>query len=585
MAIDPTIVLGLKPPPVLDIQGALTKAAQYRNLISESQYRDQERQTNIEKQKREQQQNAESDRKLAGDQLEGQLIAANTTTGQDGTAQTNHDAVRQGLAAQGQGDRAATYLTRVQIPAETEQIKIRKDKLDTAEKSLSLIGQGLGALQKVPDENLPQAHDEEVAKLVQAGAVKPGEIPSAAQIMGPTGDINLLKQAHQTAQLQTLKGSEQVTASKNDADFAQKLVEFKQKTSTEAPKVAKDWTDTLSQVFGAATTPEQWQGAQKTAIQSGAPLSIVSQFGDFGPDAVARANDLGKTSEQRQTAQAAADTLAQTKLRDQNTAKYQAGELANKQAENTLQAKKFAAEFGGDAVKGWAATIKDNPDAASSIPANLRNAVQQQFSKDTGLPFPKPLSGPTKTQETAARNGLAALQQVSEDIKDPEVQSRLGPIMGRLGEAEQDVGATAGLSPEAAAKAQRLRTNMRMMALQEGKAVFGGRVPQKMMEHFQSASPNDKMEPGTLQGALEGMQDAGMRALDSADQERFGGKMRTREDRGVKAVEFGGGAPSLPVKLSASDVGKTYVNKAGKSIKITAVNPQDSTQFKFEETK
>jgi hypothetical protein len=41
-------------------------------------------------------------------------------------------------------------------------------------------------------------------------------------------------------------------------------------------------------------------------------------------------------------------------------------------------------------------------------------------------------------------------------------------------------------------------------------------------------------------------------------------------------------APVLPLHLSVSDVGKSYVNKAGKTIKITAVNPDDPTQFRFE---
>lgn len=44
-----------------------------------------------------------------------------------------------------------------------------------------------------------------------------------------------------------------------------------------------------------------------------------------------------------------------------------------------------------------------------------------------------------------------------------------------------------------------------------------------------------------------------------------------------------GGAPPLPSRLSAADVGKTYVNKAGKPIRITAVNPADPTQFKSQE--
>lgn len=45
------------------------------------------------------------------------------------------------------------------------------------------------------------------------------------------------------------------------------------------------------------------------------------------------------------------------------------------------------------------------------------------------------------------------------------------------------------------------------------------------------------------------------------------------------------GATNLPGKLSASDVGKTYINKNGKQIRITAVNPNDGTQFQAQEVK
>ncbi len=41
-------------------------------------------------------------------------------------------------------------------------------------------------------------------------------------------------------------------------------------------------------------------------------------------------------------------------------------------------------------------------------------------------------------------------------------------------------------------------------------------------------------------------------------------------------------SPPLPVTLSSSDVGKTYTNRAGQQITITAVDPSNGTQFKFD---
>ncbi len=40
-------------------------------------------------------------------------------------------------------------------------------------------------------------------------------------------------------------------------------------------------------------------------------------------------------------------------------------------------------------------------------------------------------------------------------------------------------------------------------------------------------------------------------------------------------------APPLPARLSKSDIGKSFLNKDGKSITITDVNPSDPTQFRF----
>lgn len=41
-------------------------------------------------------------------------------------------------------------------------------------------------------------------------------------------------------------------------------------------------------------------------------------------------------------------------------------------------------------------------------------------------------------------------------------------------------------------------------------------------------------------------------------------------------------APPLPQTLSASDIGKTYTNSAGKKIKVTDVNPKNNKQFTFD---
>jgi hypothetical protein len=51
--------------------------------------------------------------------------------------------------------------------------------------------------------------------------------------------------------------------------------------------------------------------------------------------------------------------------------------------------------------------------------------------------------------------------------------------------------------------------------------------------------------------------------------------------RGAKSTP-GSNLSALPTLLQQSDIGKVFLNKDGKKLKITAVNPNDGTKFKFE---
>lgn len=91
---------------------------------------------------------------------------------------------------------------------------------------------------------------------------------------------------------------------------------------------------------------------------------------------------------------------------------------------------------------------------------------------------------------------------------------------------------------------------------------------------------------------LRDMEEIGKLNLDSA-KTTWRGKVRTVNALGAKFPTdepisgLPEGAPkavttgALPRTLTASDVGKTYTNKDGKNVTITAVNPDDPTQFKF----
>jgi hypothetical protein len=96
-----------------------------------------------------------------------------------------------------------------------------------------------------------------------------------------------------------------------------------------------------------------------------------------------------------------------------------------------------------------------------------------------------------------------------------------------------------------------------------------------------------------LQGVLADVQGLVSRKMDTATQtlqeienapDRESRIAATQKGRGIlNTLAGGGGAPALPATLSASDVGKTFFSpKQNKVIKVTAVNPADPTQFKWQ---
>jgi hypothetical protein len=214
------------------------------------------------------------------------------------------------------------------------------------------------------------------------------------------------------------------------------------------------------------------------------------------------------------------------------TQKYEKGRLGVEQQNASINAKKFDMEFGPGTVESLAHQVLDNPDASARVPAALIPAVTKSLH-DRGYTFPKPAQGTSVTQEQAARNTFSALDDVQRLLADPEVATRRGAILGRVGEAEQDIGATAGMTPEGAKKAQDLRTTLRYLFTQELKANLSGRPAERLAQTLQTASPSANMSDPLIQGAMKAVKDSAGRITDAVDAERFGGKARPRTLRNV----------------------------------------------------
>ncbi len=427
------------------------------------------------------------------------------------------------------------------------------EKKYTALKSKNeIVGGKINAVLSAPPEQQPTAYQAARAELIQQGLIDPAHAPE--QFPGAPALNEMF--------MQTRTGSQMLDIADKlrEAKFKEREVatqETNAKTNQGRETRESDQVAFQNAISDLAGNPAANQAEYNARIAKLTP-AVASRIlqsvpvGQYDPaKSPAALRQISMSGEQQTQAAQAATNSAETLRHDKQTE-------ATATAAHALEAKKFAAQFGGDAVKGWAASIADNPDAAGSVPANLRSSVQQEFTKTTGLPFPKPLTGSALDQERAARNALDGIDFINQALKNPEIQSRLGPIMGRLGNAEQDFGSTAGLSPEAAKLAQELRTRMRYFVFQEGKAVLGGRLPQKLMDALESSSANVHMDAPTLAGAIQGAKDNALSVMDNSDKQRFGGKMRPREQRGITDNS----------QFKVGDV----VNIGGKKVKIKVIH-------------
>lgn len=496
------------------------------------------------------QENAVRQRTTRAQQALTDALAQNTKTDDAGKVVVDHEAIQKALTTSGFGPEAVQYSK--ERRAELDDALKRKGlEVDQAAKVAGRLGSLAQTVVNQPDPaSQGNALKNAVATAVSEGVIDQPTAQKALASVGPDGTVSPqgLAQISQWAN-GALTVAQQNQAANEAIDRTKKVFELaREKTVAKHVDVADKF-----KALDAANP-------QDKAAYDDLVKEVAKEDPDYAKTYLQRL-PFGKTSldiiakrplkpEELQKSKEAEVTAIEQAKRDTETARHNKEDEKTAALKASIDAKKFTAEYGGDAIKGWAASIKDNPDAVASIPPTLRTGVQREFTKQTGLPFPKALTGAALDQERAARNGLAALAQINDDIKDPEIQSRLGPILGRLGNAEETLGSAVGLSPAAEAKAQRLRTNMRMMTMQEGKSVFGARMPQQLMKDFTKSSPNTKMDVGTLQGALEGMQDAGMRALDSSDQQRFGGKMRSREDRGIVPVKI---STTIPTPATQKD--------------------------------
>ena len=484
----------------------------------------------------------------------GKLLSSHTEITPEGELKTDHGAVVKGLADAGYGAKALAY--------DAQRRADLKSALDAQELKTKIAGEKAGRLGSlagsVPrvDWTAPDAAQQ--AQQAQVAVKRALDQALAEGLLDQEHVKGLESQPYSPeleAQIQQFGTEAMKSKEQHDAHVAD-LAEIRNKQELEIKQAAeKRAAEKAPYELGAL---KEQESIRKTADYAKTLAAAASK----GPDALAAEMSriylkdpagfqkfggltaqskpeeilaVATTPEQRIQAGMTAARNAQLAKSEEEQRDIGRANVAVSQGRLELERKKNEMEYGAGTREFWVHQLQDNPDTVKDLPPAMRAAVGKDFTAATGLPLPKPVSPTTQTQETAARNALDGTAFIRQALQNPEIRKQIGPIMGRLGNAEAKVGSAVGLSPQAEQLAQELRTRMRYFVFQEGKAVLGGRLPQQLMKELEASSARVTMDPNMLLGAIKGAEDNAGSVLDNADKERFNGKMRSREMRGQAA--------------------------------------------------
>ena len=200
----------------------------------------------------------------------------------------------------------------------------------------------------------------------------------------------------------------------------------------------------------------------------------------------------------------AADTLAETKVRDANAAAYQKGELGVSQghlavARADLKLKQAAAAGGtdgapSDAVLGYRDDIISGASKLSDVPAahGMRDSVVAQLRKE-GYDLNKPLTGQAQARVDLARMVLPQVQEVRDMAQKIDQQGLMGTVGGRWRSIlahESAAGDIAGLTPEQKQLVGQFVAQAEFLSSGTAMTHYGARAGGQVVEQFR-----DQLDP------------------------------------------------------------------------------------------
>ncbi len=194
-------------------------------------------------------------------------------------------------------------------------------------------------------------------------------------------------------------------------------------------------------------------------------------------------------------------------------------------------------------------SVMDNPDSFASLRPEEKTKERVKLQAE-GLPAPTPAGPEQLRTENFARRAINSISTVRDLLSNPKtadiIKKRTGMALGRLGDLEQLAGDTSGLTDEESRVLQNFRSSVRYLTFQEGKSLFGSRIPIQLMKELQQTSPRTTESLALLQGSMDGVKRNAEDALVGGYTSRFGGGGNVPKpvmDQFLKRNNIGGGAP------------------------------------------
>ena len=534
---------------------------------------------------------------IAGQKALDDAMTNAYTRNPDGSLELNADAVTNGLTQKGFGHlvpgllKNFTDMKKSAADAQTAQVASKNATND-------YIASALGTV-------YDSGFDPHVAIGALAHAVDSGIVPAqqaaalTAQIQqNPTPDG--VKQVFAPLFAASPGFQERIDKAKT-AQAAVDSAASRQKTADVAgDKLSDERIERVLNAAAGATNQDELNAARNQALKLGASSAQVNAIPmQFTPDAMKAYTQSRLNPEQRTTAAQAATNAAATEADRKITQAQRAQEIGISAAELALRNDEYQKKY-GDALGNLSdndktiaskiasgdysmTTLSRLPNKEQIMAAAIQiNPTVAQSTYDTKQSFTNP-------EKTQAKN-LGTISRIVSHIGRFEQNSKQMGLAPAYALGVNLTGNQATLNEDAHAIAGELE-----------KLVSGGVGSEGQIQAWQKAlhSPSAEARQKAVDeisqlvgGQYEGMNQTYKSAIGSdLPVEKYispAGQawMKTKAINVTNAAPGAGaaaaGAPPLPARLSSADVGKIYTNKAGKPIRVTAVNPADPTQFKFD---